>query len=296
MKNFLSLSLILGLGWLLSAQVYINVEPSNEVPSAILQADANDKGIALPHVFLENTNSALPITETPAEGLIVYNPNLTSDITPGYYYWTNSPNPHWERIGGINEKGTIIQNIDREFLGYNPNRMGTDAPTTFTISSSTATKQRCVKWNITDGGNGHTYCSYTTSNGYDFQTTFNAIKAINGYMVTIVSDAEWDFVLKNVINDGKSIGGNNLTNGIWLGYVKFTTPGNSIPKYQWITSESWENTWSNNARVQHNFAVGQPQESCTFIQTSNNSSSRLWSSKVCTSNTNMTNIIVEFNQ
>jgi hypothetical protein len=296
MKRILSLNLFLGLGLLLHAQVYINVDETDQASAAILQADAEDKGVAFPHVYLENTTSALPITGSPAEGLIVYNPNLTSNIEPGYYYWTNSPSPHWERIGGIKENGTIIQNIDREFLGYNPTGMGANAPTTFSISTGTATKQRCVKWEINEGGNGHVYCAYTANVNTNFETTFNAIKNLNGYMVTIVSQKEWDFVLKNVIQNQLNLGGSLLNQGIWLGYLRFTTPGNNTPKYQWITNESWENNWSNNPTTQHNFTTGQPTNPCTFIQTTAASSIRAWSSQACSSTSNMSNLIVEFNQ
>jgi hypothetical protein len=300
-KKISCILMILYIG-LTNAQVYINVEEENEESSAILQIDAENKGITFPHVFLTSISSYAPIEQIPAEGLIVYNPNLTKEIQPGYYYWKSTPTPHWERLGGVNDKGTIIQNIDIEFLGYNPTGNGSSAPSTFSVNGASATKQRCVKWNVADGGNDHTYCSYTINNGRNFNDTFQAIKNINGYMVTIVSKKEWDFVMNNVINDGKGLGGTNLNQAIWLGYVKFATPGNLTHKYHWITNESWENNWSNNATVQHNFDTDQPDSAasntdsvCTYIQTSS-SSSRLWRSQACTTTTNMTNLIVEFNQ
>lgn len=305
MKKIFSLILILAIGLMAHAQVYVNVTESNQQESAILQIDSEAKGISFPHVSLINTTDIEPFSTTPAEGLLVYNPNFTPAISPGYYYWTNTPSPHWEKVGGINEKGTIIQKIDTEFLGYNPTGAGANAPNTFNVDGATATKQRCVRWDIHDGGNGHVYCSYTlaTSQTKDFQSTFNAIKNINGYMVTIVSDAEWNFVKNNVIHDGKNLGEANLTSGIWIGYVKLTTPGNNTPKFYWITHESWEYNWSNNSTVQHQFENGQPAGTtpadsprCSFIQPASSSPNRLWSSKDCSNASNMSNIIVEFNQ
>lgn len=294
---------MIGFFGLTNAQVYINVEEENEKSSAILQVDGTDKGMTFPHVNLVSTTSFAPIEQTPAEGLIVYNPNLTKEIEPGYYYWTNVSPARWVRLGGKDVTGTIIQNIDIDFLGYNPTGVGASAPNTFSLNGGgTATKERCAKWEKVNGGNDHTYCAYTASTNKDFNSTFQSIKNINGYMVTITSKKEWDFVRNNVINDGKSLGGTNLNQAIWLGYVKFATPGNLTHKYHWITNESWENNWSNNATVQHNFDTNQPDSAasntnsvCTYIQTSS-SSSRLWRSQACTSTSNMTNLIVEFNQ
>ncbi len=243
------------------SQVYINVDEADQVSSADLQIDSENSGVALPHVLLNSINSYAPIATEPKAGLIVYNPNLTRDIDPGYYYWSNSTSPsRWVKIGGIEEKGTIIQNVDIDFLGYNPTGVAASTPATFSIGTKTATRQRCAKWETSLGGNGHVYCAYTINNTINFNEAVTAARDRNGYIVSIVSDSEWTFVKNNVIQDGLSLGGSTLDNNIWLSYVKLATPGNSF-KYYWMTGETWENNWSNNATTQSYFATNQPEES-----------------------------------
>src|SRR5690554_1163534 len=155
------------------------------------------------------------------------------------------------------------------------------------------TKERCARWEINEGGNGHVYCAYTSTNSLNFNTLFTVAKGLGGYVVTIVSDAEWNFVKDNIINVGPGLGGSVLSNNIWLGYTKISTPGNPTPKYQFITGESWENRWSNNATTQSQFATGEPQAAtvntttrCTYISSSASDPQRLWRSQPCSTTSN----------
>lgn len=288
---------------LVKAQVYLNVEEAAQSNSADLQVDSDNTGVVFPHVFLNATNDYLPVIDSPQPGLLVYNPNLTNEIDPGYYYWAETPAPaHWEKLGGMNEKGTIIQNVDIEFMGYDPTGIGANSPNSIAIGGKTATKQRCSQWEINEGGNGHVYCAYTVNSTINFGEAFTASQSNGGYVLTVVSDAEWNFVKDNIINDGLGIGGAVLTDNIWLGYVKLSTPGNGY-KYFWLTHETWENNWSNNSTTQSYFVSGQPEEwnannatRCTFIQRTVANPDRLWSSQTCSTTTNMTNLIIEFNQ
>lgn len=298
MKKIYFIALCLSIGFSYG-QVYVNVEEGNEDASALLQVDGDSQGFGSPEINLTSINSTSPISATPAEGLLVYNPNLTKEIEPGYYYWVLTPTPHWEKLGGINEKGTIIQNIDEVFLGYSPTGVGASAPATI----GDATRQRCAKWEINDGGNGHVYCAYTAATNKDFYNSYELAKTAGGYMVTVVSDAEWNFVKDNIVNDGLNLGGTILTNNIWLGYTRISTPGNPTAKYHFITGESWENRWSNNATTQSHFAASEPQMTsvnaptrCTFITRTAVDSQRLWRSEACNATANMNHFIIEFNQ
>ena len=303
MKKFISFPFLIMIGCFVQSQVYINVAEADQENSADLQIDSENSGFGFPQVMLTTTTSFSPISSEPKPGLVVYNPNLTDKIQPGLYVWVTDPAPaHWQILGGIDQEGTIIQNIDTDFLGYNPIGVGASSPASFTIGGSTATKQRCAKWNIGDGGNGHTYCAYTTPGAINFNDTYTSIRNIGGYIVSVVSTAEWNFVKNNVINDGLSSGGTILTSNIWLGYVKLATPGNGY-RYFWMTGETWENNWFNLATTQSYFTAGQPEAAsananprCTFIQRSAVSADRLWSSQACTTTANMNHVIVEFNQ
>ncbi len=64
--------------------------------SAVLDVDAapsNDKGLLIPRVALQGTNTALPIT-SPAVSLMVYNTAVAgtfpNNVIPGFYYWSGT--------------------------------------------------------------------------------------------------------------------------------------------------------------------------------------------------------------
>lgn len=299
---FIVLLSLLGNSSFLKSQVYVNVPnvAEHEV-SADFQVDPvnTKKGVALPLVELTSIDSYSPIVQQPKPGLLVYNITINEQLTKGYYYWATTPTPHWEKMGGTVSKYTILQDIDENILGYSPTALGASAPSAITIGGSTATKTRCMKWELSAGGNGHTYCGYTIAAAKDFTTTFNAIKAMNAYMVTITSDSEWDFVKTNIINYTTT----PLNNPIWIGYVSLATPGNA-QKYRWITNETWSNNWGNTSSVQATFASGNPAAAtsgrCSLIAGNAYNANRQWYSAACTNTAfqgaNINHVIVEFNQ
>lgn len=307
MKNLKNIILFV-LAIFSNAQVYVNVAAGNEVKSADLQLDSKNQGIGMPIVNLVSTTSFSPIKELPKEGLLVYNNNVTDDLQIGYYYWKSLPSPHWQQAGGETSRSAIIQNVNEIVLGYKPSGKASDSPSTLNIDGATFSKTRCVKWEVTESGNGHTYCGYSSNNARTFRYTYDAAKSTGGYIVTIVSNAEWSFVKNNVIYDGLFKGGNNLTNDMFLGYVSVASPGNKR-KYIWITDETWDSNWGNVSSTQSFFATtalsGQmsnqnPEPStsnysrCSYIPSESVNSDRQWYTGNCDSGRR--NLIIEFNQ
>ena len=102
-----------------------------------------------------------------------------------------------------------------------------------------------IQWKVEDGGNGHYYEAVTVPG-----ITFNDAKidaAIQkGYLVTITSQAEQDFITSQVIRDGFGyrIGG-------------FQPAGSPEPdgNWQWVTGEAFEYT---------NWHSGEPNNQLTF--------------------------------
>ncbi|WP_415326280.1 lectin-like protein [Chryseobacterium sp. MMS23-Vi53] len=285
------------------AQIFVNVPNTEQEISAYFQVgkmNAN-KGVGMPIVSLNSLTDYNPIVQTPKPGLLVYNTRISETLEQGYYYWSATGTPHWEKIGGVENKFTIIQNVDPNILGYSPTGTGANAPTTITVGSSTATKATCVKWELNAGGNGHVYCGYKMSDnsGKDFGTVFNALKSLNGYIVTITAAPEWDFVKTNILNNST----NALNTPAWIGYTSVKTPGNS-ERYRWITNETWRSNWGNNASVQSFFAANNPVAAangqCNMIAGSSYNANREWYSSACNgtalSGANVSSIIVEFNQ
>lgn len=307
MKNLKTIILLL-LAIFSNAQIYVNVVAGNEAGSADLQLDSKSQGIGMPIVNLVSESSFAPIKELPKDGLLVYNNNVTDDLQVGYYYWRNLPSPHWEKAGGEVARNTIIQNINETVLGYKPSGKVADAPNTLNVNGANYTKTRCVKWEVTNSGNGHSYCGYKSNNSRTFRYAYDAAKSLGGYIVTIVSNAEWNFVKSNVINDGLFKGGDNLVDDMYLGYVSVASPGNKR-KYIWITDETWDSNWGNNSSTQSFFATiplsGQmsyqnPEPStsnysrCSYIPSVSVNSNREWYTGNCDSGRR--NLIIEFNQ
>ncbi len=92
-----TLSVIFGLSLvgLLSAQgVKISSTPGNPDPSAVLDAEATDKGVLVPRVDLQNATDGQTVSN-PATGLMVF--NTGQNLAPaGFYYNAGTPqNPTW---------------------------------------------------------------------------------------------------------------------------------------------------------------------------------------------------------
>ncbi|SFC53274.1 hypothetical protein SAMN04487891_1131, partial [Flagellimonas taeanensis] len=83
------------------AQVGVGTQSPNE--SAQLDVVAGDRGVLLPRVQLTGRNDLTTISSGNVESLLVFNTAITSDLTPGYYYWHNNI---WNRISIEGEGGS----------------------------------------------------------------------------------------------------------------------------------------------------------------------------------------------
>src|SRR5690625_33009 len=90
MKNlYITTLLSILIGQLSFAQVQINVTEGQEESSALLQIDASDKGVSFPNVALTSTTD-LQTVLNPVNGLLVYNINTESDVSPGFIFITTT--------------------------------------------------------------------------------------------------------------------------------------------------------------------------------------------------------------
>ncbi len=92
-----TLSVIIGLslvGVLTAQGVKISSTPGNPDPSAVLDAEATDKGVLVPRIDLQNATDGQTIIN-PATGLMVF--NTGQSLAPaGFYYNAGTPqNPTW---------------------------------------------------------------------------------------------------------------------------------------------------------------------------------------------------------
>lgn len=312
MKNFHLIILSIAFSISTSAQVQVTnmTTPPVISASAILQVDATNKGVSLPNVALLSTTDVATIA-TPKDGLMVYNTNTIADVTPGYYYRYNNA---WQPLGKITDSYIFQQKIDVEVLGYTPSPMTATLFNTENSGSSinsggaTWNKRGCVKWAASAGGNDHTYCTYRASSNRTWAQAFTFAQARGGYLVTITSDAERNWLKTNIIDPTT---GKDLLNNIWLGYNKYQSRyiplegnNNDLPfdryRYKWITGEKWAVNWEipAGATVQNNFATGQPDvvssNGAAFIMSTASSAARQWEDRDGSTSTGAIDIILEF--
>ena len=70
-----------------------------------------------------------------------------------------------------------------------------------TLVTNTSADAESVQWKIEDGGNGHWYESVCEQNGVSWTAASNAAIAQGGFLATVHSDAENDFVYGLVVED-----------------------------------------------------------------------------------------------
>ena len=93
-----------------------------------------------------------------------------------------------------------------------------------------------VQWSVADGGNGHWYETVVVSGGISWTDAKNAAMSTGGYLATITSEAENDFVF-GLIEDAQYWNSSPLQtpawHGPWLGGYK------DGATWRWVTGEAW---------------------------------------------------------
>lgn len=278
----------------------IGIGTNTPDPSTMLDVVSADKGFIAPNIALESRTDNQTI-EDPADGLLIYNTTtLVGDeninLKPGYYYWLIDswiPHKNSEYIE-ITTNGKL-----RNYLSYEPN--GIHNPSNFSFEGKVFNGLGCKQWSVASGGNGHWYCAYRHSAGFNWQTAFNAARSRGGYLATFTSLLEWQWVKTNIIDNSS---GYNLYNSIWIGYNKVNFSGNPT-EFTWITGEKSKVNWSNNSTTEHAFDDDEPNnqgndEGCVHVLSLSESSIRKWNDIECTSSNRFdwagpySDLIIEF--
>ena len=107
-----------------------------------------------------------------------------------------------------------------------------------------------VQWSTDEGGNGHLYEAVVDEPGISWTQARDAAELAGGYLVTLTSQEENDFVFGLVDDDIYWYHGINLR-GPWIG--GFQPDGSPEPdgNWQWVTGESFDF---------QNWDTGQPNE------------------------------------
>lgn len=277
----------------------VGIGTENPHKSAVLDINSNDKGFLAPHIALVSKTDRTTIPN-PADGIMVYNTNTIAGnaqtaLSPGLVYWQTN---EWKQA----KVSTAIEITENDrlisYLGYDNQAFTDDLAQDFTFNGINFKLNECIKW----AQNNHTYCSYTTTVGMNWQQAFNAAKEKKGYLVTITSLAEWQYLYNNLIN-------NKLPNSFWIGYNKIDFSGNPT-EFAWITGEKTKIDWPT-LTTEDYFRNGEPNnqggnEGCVhvvskFIQ-DREEGRRGWNDLSCNNTTDwnggtnyMSHIIVEYN-
>jgi hypothetical protein len=104
----------------------VGIGSSNFIPDASAGLEINfiDKGLLIPRVSLNSTNSFTPIT-LPAHSLLLYNTNTSGtvpyNVFPGFYYWDTTGAGSWVRLAEYNKVWLLGGNYNtsptNNFLG-----------------------------------------------------------------------------------------------------------------------------------------------------------------------------------
>jgi hypothetical protein len=78
-------------------------------PNAVLELESATKGLLLPRLILESTDSFAPMISSPTAGMTIYNTATDGDgstqVTPGFYYWNGTA---WIRVADSNSTTMTI--------------------------------------------------------------------------------------------------------------------------------------------------------------------------------------------
>lgn len=294
MKKYLNHILFLSfLGLSIASQAQVGIGTETPHSSTLLDIVASDKAFLGPQIALTSTTDIVTI-ENPAEGMLVYNTTIapSEDLDTGYYFWDGTT---WQPTGVGNRTNIVSDGVIPSILGYTPTGYN-ESQTSITVDGTTFTRVGCKVWSVSEGGNGHRYCAYKSGengsytpplfpwgngtvvigeNGVNWGTAFKLGELAGGYLVTLTSLDEWDWVVTNIINSGT---GFNIGNHIWIGNSKAITktigvntsaPGVPI-EFFWITGEQSKHVWANTTTIEHNFADTEPNnlgntEGCTHL-------------------------------
>lgn len=168
---------------LFAQNVAINTTGAVANTSAMLDVDANNKGLLVPRVALTSTTDVATVP-TPANSLLVYNTATasagTTAVTPGYYYWDNAATV-WRRFMQANEGWLTGGNLGTV---AGTNFAGTADNTSFDIRTNNTIRARILNTGLFSVNNltpvaGDVFSVYGT--GYAGAITAAGNFAINGY-------------------------------------------------------------------------------------------------------------------
>jgi hypothetical protein len=129
-----------------------------------------------------------------------------------------------------------------------------------------------VTWDISAGGNGHSYLAVPGFPGLTWNMASQLAQAQGGYLATINSSAENDFVF-GLVNNAQFFTPYNGS-GPALGGYNAGTPAN--PNWSWVTGEPWTfSNWAPGTPDYADFGAG-PEDRLEFFSYIGSTPANTW--------------------
>lgn len=121
------------------------------------------------------------------------------------------------------------------------------AAATFALASTAFATS--IEWSVNAGGNGHWYEAFSAPLGITWEAARDEAVLRGGYLATLTSQAENDFVFQAVANDPSLWFAGTF--GPWLGGLQPAGTPKPASNWQWVTGEVWSYT---------NWGIGEPND------------------------------------
>ena len=167
----------------LYSQVGIGTSTPNE--SAVLDVVSSDRGVLIPRLPLTSLTDATTIINGNEESLLVYNTNVTAELSMGYYYWSNSK---WNRFTNQDDLAAFSVNASNglNLLGgqielggtlNKPTEINTSTTNTLAITGLEVSASTTDKIIVVDDTTGELKtASPSLTNSVQTQAVFTAIQ------------------------------------------------------------------------------------------------------------------------
>ena len=114
-RNIIGIIVFMIFPMLLSAQVTINNSGDPPDGSAMLDISSPDKGVLIPSMVIQSIDNAAPVEAPVADGLLIYNTGVGTDVDKGIYMWSEDD---LEWVAVIMANNSIIQTMSSGSGGY----------------------------------------------------------------------------------------------------------------------------------------------------------------------------------